>query len=435
MTGYLTAVFKFVYGVGNGPSCGSMAGVSPEVLAAKVAKRFIQVMDTDHDGTVSFGEFYKWYTSHSVGEPLAADQWKELLVFDVPHWLSLDEAKRLTGLAGQSVRDVFQRFAAHADDGGELGKEAFTAALSHLGAAHDLAEHDALKFHYLADRLFDAFDADHNGTVSFGELTAGLSFLCAEDAGGADARMRTVWEFLDDDGDGHVSPEEMRRYMVAIFRVLYETHPGMREKLGGAGRPPSVTAEEIGTATADHAFEDADTNHDGHLSYEEFTRWYQSGAGAFLQQTTRAALSVEEIRRLTGLGDVPLAQAVRAFAARAGPGGTLSRAGFFAAAAAFLDPHAPGADDRRAQLQSVLNALYDLFDADGDGRVDLAELSAGLSVVCAGSPSGKVAEIFALFDADGDGFITYGEMKVNLRSVLAVMYAGRIGAAGGRGLR
>ncbi|CAM9093303.1 unnamed protein product, partial [Heterosigma akashiwo] len=115
MTGYLTAVFKFVYGAGNGPMCGSMVGASPEVLAAKVAKRLIQVMDTDRDGTVSFAEFYRWYAGHGLGGPLAADRWRELLVFEVPRWLSLDEARRLTGLAGQSVRDVFQRFAAHAD--------------------------------------------------------------------------------------------------------------------------------------------------------------------------------------------------------------------------------------------------------------------------------------------------------------------------------
>jgi len=88
-----------------------------------------------------------------------------------------------------------------------------------------------------------------------------------------------------------------------------------------------------------------------------------------------------------------------------------------------LDPLAPGAGDRRKKLQTVLNALYDLFDKDGNGRVDLAEVAAGLSVICAGRPDDKVAEIFALFDVDGDGFITFGEMKQYLQSVFAVMYA------------
>ena len=67
--------------------------------------------------------------------------------------------------------------------------------------------------------------------------------------------------------------------------------------------------------------------------------------------------------------------------------------------------------------------LFDLFDVDGSGAVDLNELSAGLSVLCGGGREEKVEAAFAMFDFDGNGFIDLDEMTTYLSSVFKVLYA------------
>jgi len=38
----------------------------------------------------------------------------------------------------------------------------------------------------------------------------------------------------------------------------------------------NITAEQVGTATANHCFVRADANGDGHISFEEFREWCNS---------------------------------------------------------------------------------------------------------------------------------------------------------------
>merc|ERR1711865_235318 len=59
----------------------------------------------------------------------------------------------------------------------------------------------------------------------------------------------------------------MTTYLNSVFKVLYRTQPGTEEKMG-------VSAEELAQVTAEQAFEDADLDHDGKLSFDEFNRWY-----------------------------------------------------------------------------------------------------------------------------------------------------------------
>ena len=65
-----------------------------------------------------------------------------------------------------------------------------------------------------------------------------------------------------------------------------------------------VSAEDLATVTAEQAFEDADLNHDGRLSFEEFQKWYGQPSGQSVQEVIDAApawVSLKEVRRLTSL--------------------------------------------------------------------------------------------------------------------------------------
>lgn len=155
----------------------------------------------------------------------------------------------------------------------------------------------------LLSRLFDIFDTDHSGRVDFNELLVGVSTLCGDDAGSAGGsaanveRVATAFALYDANGDGFITLEEMTAYLTAILRVVMGVagHSGV-SGVAVAGdvrlRPldapftPGVnshireTPEALAFATAQQAFEEADTNHDGRLSWEEFERWLTSPSAA-----------------------------------------------------------------------------------------------------------------------------------------------------------
>ena len=106
-----------------------------------------------------------------------------------------------------------------------------------------------------------------NGVVDFSELASGLSILCG---GQSDTRVRSAFALFDFNGDGFISLEEMTRYMASVFKVLYEIAPGTADRMGGLG------PEDLAEVTTAACFEQADLTHDGRLSFQEFTRWYQN---------------------------------------------------------------------------------------------------------------------------------------------------------------
>ncbi|KAF4662156.1 hypothetical protein FOZ61_002666 [Perkinsus olseni] len=65
--------------------------------------------------------------------------------------------------------------------------------------------------------------------------------------------------------------------------------------------------------------------------------------------------------------------------------------------------------------------LLALFDRDKNGRVDLMEVICGLSLICSGTEKEKLEGIFDIFDADGDGRITLHEMTTFLRNVYRIV--------------
>jgi len=119
----------------------------------------------------------------------------------------------------------------------------------------------------VANRIFDVFDRDGNGTVDHSEFVAGLSLLCRASS---DDKIRAAFNLFDLDGDGWVTYDEMLRYMISFFEVCFALDNNMKKKFG------NITAEQVGTATANHCFYRADANGDGHISFEEFRDWCNS---------------------------------------------------------------------------------------------------------------------------------------------------------------
>ena len=97
-----------------------------------------------------------------------------------------------------------------------------------------------------------------NERVDFAELASGLSVLCG---GPRDDKVEAAFALFDINGDGFISLEEMQSYLVSVFKVLYHLQPEIESRVG-------VGPTELGEVTAKQAFEDADLNHDGKISYD-----------------------------------------------------------------------------------------------------------------------------------------------------------------------
>ena len=103
----------------------------------------------------------------------------------------------------------------------------------------------------VAARLLNSMDTDHDGTVGFAEFCAGVAPLYST----AGSQLRAAFDLFDTDGSSSLDRAEM----AAIFSRLGVT---------GASRP-EVMAK---------LFDEADSNHDDKISFDEFCRYVNKAA-------------------------------------------------------------------------------------------------------------------------------------------------------------
>ena len=182
---------------------------------------------------------------------------------------------------------------------------------------------------------------------------------------------------------------------------------------------------ELAIVTAAQAFKECDVNADGKLSYEEFSRWYNTtddnSSSKLVQAAADAAIeniSLAEIRRVTTLGRRNVQEVLEIFANAADDEGLVSEEDFDRI---FEDFTKDSSEDDKDRLHLILGRLFEL--AEGvDGSVDFQELASFLSILCAGSRDERARVAFSLYDYNGDNQISFSEMKRFLTSIFKVMY-------------
>ncbi|CAH2299900.1 Kv channel-interacting 4 isoform X4 [Pelobates cultripes] len=102
--------------------------------------------------------------------------------------------------------------------------------------------------------LFNAFDTDHNGSVSFEDFVMGLSTLLR---GTVNEKLNWAFNLYDINKDGYITKEEMLDIMKAIYDMMGKyTYPVVREET------PKQHVENF--------FQKMDINQDGVVTIEEF---------------------------------------------------------------------------------------------------------------------------------------------------------------------
>ena len=185
---------------------------------------------------------------------------------------------------------------------------------------------------------FRALDTDEDGAISAGEIDAAPQSLAS----------------LDDDGDGRLSPAELR-----------PPRPG--GSIGGPARtPPEATA----------AFMTMDADGNGALEGAELSSPFQSLLARADADGDEAASEAEILALMTaeagGPGDPEQAETEGREAAPPGAGGAGERAPAPMPLMAALDPDQDGTVSE-AEIGSAAQSLRAL-DADGDGRLAPEEL-------------------------------------------------------------
>ncbi|XP_056299070.1 Kv channel-interacting protein 4 isoform X1 [Pseudoliparis swirei] len=102
--------------------------------------------------------------------------------------------------------------------------------------------------------LFNAFDTDHNGSVSFEDFVMGLSILLR---GTVQEKLNWAFNLYDINKDGYITKEEMLDIMKAIYDMMGKcTYPALKEET------PRQHVEVF--------FQKMDKNKDGVVTIDEF---------------------------------------------------------------------------------------------------------------------------------------------------------------------
>jgi Ca2+-binding EF-hand superfamily protein len=394
----LTSVYKVLYA--SNPSVEREMGVSAEELGRITAHDAIEQLDTDGDGRLNFSEFRAWYSKPM--QPLRGSA-EEAKPKD-GSWVSLEETRRLTGLGRFNPAVVMEAFAVVADDEGMVSHADFVDTLRHL-APRGLSRQDVTRAEQVRERLFQLYA--EGDRVDFSVLASALAMLSG---GQAEDKKRAVFELIDVDLNGTVEREEFLRFMQSTMRVLYETQPGTRERIG-------VGPDDLAEIVTEDAFNRYDWNKDGRLTYDEFSAyWEAEGAEAIPEQVT-----LEATRELLGIDRYHVDDVFEMVAAAADHDGWISLRSFTKVMSDMARHGRQLTPEQDAQLNRTLARLYESFDTDRSGSVDFQELAAGLSVLGGGSRDARAEAAFRLFDPEGRGSITLKAMEDYLTAVFKTM--------------
>eukprot|EP00300_Choanocystis_sp_HF-7_P038816 c5619_g1_i1.p1 GENE.c5619_g1_i1~~c5619_g1_i1.p1 ORF type:complete len:386 (+),score=74.76 c5619_g1_i1:96-1160(+) len=137
----------------------------------------------------------------------------------------------------------------------------------------------------LLNRLYDVFDHDSNGQVSFREFLTSLS-ICARGS----LRERVIFSFslYDVDENGFISKEDMVESLLAMTTTMDKLSPLSGSLSAGSD---SLRSEVEIRGFVDATFDECDLDADGRLSLEEFARAVE--AHPVLLQYTKVLMSVD----------------------------------------------------------------------------------------------------------------------------------------------
>ncbi|XP_076367730.1 A-type potassium channel modulatory protein KCNIP1-like isoform X1 [Tachypleus tridentatus] len=105
-----------------------------------------------------------------------------------------------------------------------------------------------------AHYVFNSFDQDHTGSITFTDFVMGLSVLAR---GSLQEKLRWTFNLYDINGDGYITKDEMFRIVTAVYDLM--------------GKAVEPLADDLTTRErAEQVFQKLDLNKDGIVTFDEF---------------------------------------------------------------------------------------------------------------------------------------------------------------------
>ena len=310
--------------------------------------------------------------------------------------MDLRAVGHLTGLNSMTPTSAMELFkdTLFASPTDTVSVEVFTECLTAIAHLRTLSASEEAALMPTLSTLYALFDANGDGTVGSGELASGLSVLCG---GTREEKAAAAFALYDTDGDGVMSFAELESYLVGVFTIML-------------ARSADDATKELARHTASGAFGEAGVELDASLTWAQFHKWHVSkveaappgpppgqpprrrakppgpppgpppsstarrasskrrrGKGRKASSFSKLKVDLKFVRRVTGLGSCNPSDVLETFN-DAAEDGTLSLAAFEKSFEDFVDESLLAPTDA-AQFALILPALYELFDADGDGTV------------------------------------------------------------------
>ena len=116
-----------------------------------------------------------------------------------------------TGLTLSDIEKIFKKYIEINPQGDELNRKEFAELYI------SLRSEDCEKLEKLTDYIFNSFDTDHNGYVSFEEFLIGYSFTTRR---GLEKKLEYAFNMFDLDGDGLLSQSELNEVLTAMISLF-----------------------------------------------------------------------------------------------------------------------------------------------------------------------------------------------------------------------
>ncbi|KAI9227678.1 MAG: hypothetical protein DHS80DRAFT_4303, partial [Piptocephalis tieghemiana] len=141
------------------------------------------------------------------------------------------------------VELLYQEFSQVADEQGLMHRDQFKMIVGNFVVASSATE-------LFLERLFHAFDTDHDDAVNFREYIHGLSIFAK---GAPEEKLRLSFDLYDVDQTGSVSRDTMAKILAELYVPFCS---------------PDQSAQIQGVV--DRIFSDLDVDNDGKLTFSEF---------------------------------------------------------------------------------------------------------------------------------------------------------------------
>lgn len=285
--------------------------------------------------------------------------------------------------------------------------------------------------------FFSMLDENKDNKLTKHEV---LNHLIILSGGTPEEKISAMFMIYDKEGDGLIAYNNIQEHLRCSYKISLLLNSAQKSKIH--------ECEALALATTESIFSQIDTKDLKVISEAEYLSWFNKkelDEASITEKSLKIAARLEKtssqinqlklsIRRLTskenlkeiseiktstGLGKVPVHDALRVFKQKSSSG-FFSRQQFSNVISELVSKYNPKFETTSAFYSSVCS-LFTRFDYDGNGVMDICELFCGLSLVCAGSLGDKIYTACHTFDESGDGKMQFSELQKYFKAVFRMV--------------